>query len=94
MLLLSNLHHEHGVSDTPKLKLHIILDYNRHKCGVDILEQILKGHRPYRAIRRLPCVLFFRWIALTSQASYVLYSPKFSESTIAKRKTEGNFCKS
>ena len=49
ILLLSNYHHDGSISDMLKQKPQLILDYNRHKCGVDILDQMLKGYRPYRA---------------------------------------------
>ena len=51
---------------------------------------MLKGHRPYRATRRWPCVLF-DLIALTSQASYVLYYTKFPGSSIARKKNRREF---
>ena len=86
VLLLSNYHHDGSISDTYKQKPQLILDYNRHKCGVDVLDQLLKGHRPYRATRRWPCVLFFDLIGLSSHASYVLYTSKFVDSHIARKK--------
>ena len=41
VLLLSNYHHNDTISDTFKQKPQLVLDYNRHKCGVDILDQML-----------------------------------------------------
>ena len=77
---------EGTLSNTYKQKPQLILDYNRYKCGVDILDQLLKGHRPFRATRRWPCVLFFDLIGLSSRASYVLYTNKFVDSHIARKK--------
>ena len=65
VLLLSNYHHNDSISDLHKQNPQFILDYNRHKCGVDILDQMLKGYRPNRATRRWPCVLSFDLIVST-----------------------------
>ena len=55
VLLLSNYHHDSTIGDVPKDKPNMILDYNKHKCGVDILDMLIKGNRPSRTIRRWPC---------------------------------------
>ena len=40
VILLSNSHHDSAIGDGPKDKPQIILDYNRYKCGLDILGMI------------------------------------------------------
>ena len=77
VILLSNFHHNKSISDTIKSKPQIITDYNHNKSGVDILDMLLNGIRPYRATRRWPCVIFYDLIAMAAHASYVLYSIKF-----------------
>ena len=76
VILMSNIHHHEEISDTPKRKPNIILTYNKHKIGVDKLDQMNKEYRPYRSTRRWPCVLFFDLISLATHASWVLFCLK------------------
>ena len=60
VLLLSNIHFSKEIPETAKkYRPTVILDYNKHKGGVDKLDQMLKEFRIYRANRRWPVVLFF-----------------------------------
>ena len=47
VILLSNYHRDKEISDHVKKKPVIIMDYNKYKSGVDILDMMLKGFRPY-----------------------------------------------
>ena len=90
VVLLSNYHHDSAIGDGVKQKPQIILDYNRYKCGVDVLDMMLEGHRPKRTTRRWLCIIFFDLIGM-SQASYVLFCSKFVESDVSKKKKRREF---
>ena len=91
VILMSNFHHDSAIGQVPKDKPQVILDYNKYKCGVDILDMMLKGYRPFRTIRRWPCVVFFDLIAMATQASYVLYCIKFPDDKICKMKKRRDY---
>ena len=87
-VLLSNFHHDSSIAAVPKN----IFDYNKSKCGVDgKIRMMLKGYRPYRAIRRWSCVLFFDLLVMASQVSYVLYCIKYPDEPICRDKKRRNY---
>ncbi|KAI6646348.1 PiggyBac transposable element-derived protein 4 [Oopsacas minuta] len=59
VLMLSSVHFTKETAKDDRQKPLSITDYNKNKCGVDKLDQNIKEFRPYRAIRRWPCVVFF-----------------------------------
>ena len=91
VLLLSNMHHDKAITDTVKLKPAIIMDYNKYKSGVDVLDHLLKEYRPYKATRRWPCAVFFDLLSISSHASYVIYKHKFPESEIVRKRERRTF---
>ena len=52
---------------------------------------MLKEFRPYRATRRWPCVIFFDLIALSTQASLVLFCLKYPDDQLTKAKDRKKF---
>ena len=91
VLILSDIHAKSEISNTPKRKPQVVLDYNRHKSGVDKLDQMVKEYRPYRATRRWPCVVFFDLIAMSTQASWILFCIKHPHDNITKIKDRKKF---
>ena len=67
------------------------VNYNKNKCGVDKLDQLIKEFRPSRTTRRWPCVIFFDLLAFAAHASWVIYCLKNPESNLTKRKTGKSF---
>ena len=91
VFLLSNVHKKITIPSGLKRKSNIIIDYNKGKCGVDKLDQALKEYRCYRSTRRWPCVVFFDLIGFACLAAWTLYSIKFPQCPLVKRKNRKEF---
>ena len=92
VLLLSNIHFSKEIPETAKkYRPTVILDYNKHKGGVDKLDQMLKEFRIYRANRRWPVVLFFDLLGFMSQASWVIFCLKYPDNPLVQTKNRREF---
>ena len=64
------------------MKPKMIMDYNKYKSGVDLLDQRSNAFRTYGATRRWPCVLFFDILGISAYASWVLFTIKHPETPL------------
>ena len=76
---LSNYHHDKQISHKVKQKPGIIMDYNKYKAGIDILDMMLKKLRPYRTSRTWTCDIFLPYSnRRTSSLCFIMHKiPKF-----------------
>ncbi|XP_071567686.1 piggyBac transposable element-derived protein 4-like [Temnothorax nylanderi] len=73
VILLSTLHCDTAVSDNEKKKPDMIAFYNKYKCGVDTMDQMVSRYSTHRRTSRWPLALFFNILDLGSLASYIIY---------------------
>lgn len=73
VILLSTNHPDATISDGPKQKPQIILDYNKGKCGVDTLDQLVRTYNCIRKTNRWPIVLFMNLLNISAYNALVLY---------------------
>ena len=76
VIMLSTEHYTAEVSNDPddKEKPKMILEYNRSKCGVDIVDKKVKEYTVRRATRRWTMALFFNLIDLANINSHVIWN--------------------
>jgi hypothetical protein len=59
--LHSTMHHDAAVDEGHKKKPAMILDYNKTKIGVDVIDQMMKQYTSKRATRRWPLAIFLQF---------------------------------
>ncbi|XP_054866815.1 piggyBac transposable element-derived protein 4-like [Amphiprion ocellaris] len=74
VILLSTMHHDKAVADTPKKKPEIIIYYNRTKGGVDLLDQMVSNYTCKRRTRRWPLVLWYNMLDVATLNAYTNYT--------------------
>lgn len=76
VLLASTMHHDAKINpDTgDKLKPEIITDYNMHKCGVDVVDEMCGTYSVSRISKRWPLTLFFGLMNVGAINAYVIYN--------------------
>ena len=57
----------------------MILDYNRSKIGVDLLDQKLKFYRAYRRTPRWPFLIFMHLVDIALYNGYILWTESHPE---------------
>lgn len=80
VVLLSTQHYTTVVSGTANKPL-AILDYNRSKAGVDIMDKMLGEYSTKRATRRWPLAFFFNMVDVACLAAYIIYTENNSLKT-------------
>ena len=75
VLLLSTFHHNNALVDG---KPEIVHYYNKTKCGVDALDQVLRNYTCYRKSRRWPMALFANIIDIAAYNAFVLFKERKS----------------
>lgn len=91
--MLSTAHYQSIVQPDGKCKPLQILDYNKHKCGVDTMDQMVGGYSCKRTTNRWPLAMFYNMLDTTGLASFIIYdaiSP--SEKTDKRRAFIINLC--
>ncbi|XP_055352694.1 piggyBac transposable element-derived protein 4-like [Paramacrobiotus metropolitanus] len=80
VILLSTLHHDSEIDETlvnndgkQLNKPEIILDYNKGKAGVDLLDQIISYNSVKRKCRRWPMAVFFGIVDVSLHNSFVIW---------------------
>ena len=73
VLLLSTMHEE-GATDEQTGKPVMIVDYNKTKIGVDMVDKMISGYNVSRTTRRWPMVVFFACMNIGAINSQVIYS--------------------
>jgi hypothetical protein len=73
VVALSSMHHEHSISDeNNKFKPDIILDYNKTKSGVDILDKLVCEYTCRRGMRTWPLSLFLNYVDIAAYNAFVI----------------------
>ena len=60
-------------SQLPKKKPSSVIDYNKTKCGVDIMDQMARKYSVKTATRRWPVAVFYNMLDLAAINAYVLF---------------------
>ena len=70
VLMLSTFHHNDALVDG---KPEVVHYYNKTKCGVDALDQLVRNYSCYRKSRRWPMALFADIIDIAAYNAFVLF---------------------
>lgn len=73
VILLSTMHSDSAVNDDEKKKPHMITYYNKHKTGVDTMDQMVRRYTTHRRTERWPLAMFFNILDVGALASYIIY---------------------
>lgn len=84
VLLLSTMHYDDGV-DRKTGKPDIIMDYNKTKGGVDVVDKMCEAYNCARATRRWPMVIFYSALNVAGINSYIIYNSN-NQTKINRRK--------
>ncbi|XP_028818641.1 extracellular calcium-sensing receptor [Denticeps clupeoides] len=71
--VLSSMHSVVQTDDTTKRKPNTVTLYNTTKCGMDVMDQILREYTVRRGTRRWPVVVFYNMIDMAALNAHVLY---------------------
>jgi len=71
--ILSTLHNDIDIQVNGKKKPETILFYNKTKCGVDVLDQMLRKYSVKACSRRWPVVVFYNMIDIALLNSWIIY---------------------
>ena len=79
VILLSSQHQDAEISNDEhfKSKPIMILDYNKTKCGVDLVDQMIEEYTVRRKTRRWPFALFMNMIEISLLNAYVVWKASF-----------------
>ncbi|XP_076866565.1 uncharacterized protein LOC143517698 [Brachyhypopomus gauderio] len=72
--ILSTMHKQVTISEGRKRKPNTITDYNSMKCGVDIMDQKVRGYTVRAGTRRWPVAVFYNMLDLAAMNAHVLYT--------------------
>lgn len=72
--LLSTLHHKIEISNDNQKKPEIIKFYNKTKCGVDVLDQLIGTYSCKRRTNRWPMVLFSNMLDISAYNGFVIWT--------------------
>ena len=70
--LISSLHRTAELSED-RSKPQIIMDYNKLKCGVDTLDQVIRKYSSKRKTKRWPMALFYNTLDIAAYNAYVCF---------------------
>lgn len=90
VLLVSTMHHDAMIDpDTgDKLKPTMITDYNMHKCGVDVVDEMCGTYSVSRVSKRWPLTIFFGLMNVGAINAYVIYNAnmkRLQKETVERR---------
>ncbi|XP_034015393.1 uncharacterized protein LOC117500737 isoform X2 [Thalassophryne amazonica] len=71
--ILSSMHSVVETGDTRKKKPNTLTDYNSMKCGVDVMEQMVRKYTVRSGTRRWPVAVFYNMIDIAALNAHVLY---------------------
>lgn len=72
VLLASTMHHDGKKDSGEGRKPEMIIDYNRTKCGVDVVDELCATYSVARATRRWPLVLFYGLLNIGGINAYIV----------------------
>uniref|UniRef100_A0A8C5N4E0 PiggyBac transposable element-derived protein domain-containing protein n=1 Tax=Gouania willdenowi TaxID=441366 RepID=A0A8C5N4E0_GOUWI len=71
--LLSSVHSVVETEATRKKKPNTVTDYNSMKCGVDVMDQMVRKYTVRSGTRRWPVAVFYNMIDIAALNAHVLY---------------------
>ncbi|XP_027864911.1 uncharacterized protein LOC114139283 [Xiphophorus couchianus] len=71
--ILSSMHSVVETEDTTKRKPNTVTDYNKTKCGVDVMDQMVREYSVRAGTRRWPVAVFYNLIDMAALNAHVLY---------------------
>ncbi|XP_024862460.1 uncharacterized protein LOC112450618 [Kryptolebias marmoratus] len=71
--ILSSMHSVVETGDTRKKKPNTVTDYNSVKCGVDVMDQMVRKYTVRSGTRRWPVAVFYNMIDIAALNAYVLF---------------------
>uniref|UniRef100_A0A8C5HKK6 PiggyBac transposable element-derived protein domain-containing protein n=1 Tax=Gouania willdenowi TaxID=441366 RepID=A0A8C5HKK6_GOUWI len=71
--VLSSMHSMVETEDTTKRKPNTFIQYNTTKCGVDVMDQMVREYSVRAGTRRWPVAVFYNMIDMAALNAYVLY---------------------
>ena len=89
VVLLTTLHKTPAVSEDNARKPEIILEYNKGKCGVDTLDQLVRMYNCIRKCNRWPMTLFMNLLNVAAYNAQVLFlsiHPEYESRSGQRRK--------
>ncbi|GBP09473.1 Dynactin subunit 4 [Eumeta japonica] len=90
VLLASTMHHDGKKDSGEAKKPEMILDYNRSKCGVDVVDELCGTYSVSRITKRWPLVIFYGLLNVGGINAYVIVkaNKEYSGATIGPRTNE------
>lgn len=73
VILLSSMHHDKATQDDGKRKPTIILEYNKTKGGVDLMDQKVGTYTCKRQTKRWPMVLFYNIVDIAALNAFIVF---------------------
>ncbi|KAL6473223.1 hypothetical protein MHYP_G00194110 [Metynnis hypsauchen] len=71
--ILSSMHSMVETGDTQKKKPNTVTDYNSLKCGVDVMDQMVRKYTVRSGTRRWPVAVFYNLIDISALNAHVLF---------------------
>lgn len=71
--ILSSMHSVVQTDNTTKRKPNTVTLYNTTKCGVDVMDQMVREYTVRRGTRRWPVAVFYNMIDMAALNAHVLY---------------------
>ncbi|XP_032410286.1 piggyBac transposable element-derived protein 4-like [Xiphophorus hellerii] len=71
--ILSSMHSVVETEDTTRRKPNTIKQYNKAKCGVDVMDQMVREYSVRAGTRRWPVAVFYNMIDMAALNAHVLY---------------------
>ena len=71
--VLSSMHDVVDTENTTKKKPSTVTQYNTTKCGVDVMDQMVREYSVRAGTRRWPVAVFYNMIDMAALNAYVLY---------------------
>ncbi|XP_032431312.1 uncharacterized protein LOC116727802 [Xiphophorus hellerii] len=75
--VLSSMHSVVETEDTTKRKPNTVTQYNKTKCGVDVMDQMVREYSVRAGTRRWPVAVFYNMIDMVALNAHVLYQACF-----------------
>lgn len=72
VLLASTMHHDGRLDSGNAKKPEMILDYNRNKCGVDVVDELCGTYSVSRCTKRWPLLVFYGLLNVGGINAYVI----------------------
>lgn len=85
VIVISSMHDDDQIDEKTN-KPEIILDYNRTKGGVDVVDKLCASYTCARATRRWPMVIFYTCLNIAGVNSQIIFSFNSPDTKVLRRK--------